>query len=158
MFDALRMLGDYAGERRLRIGVETMQPDSIREYADLIAETRNPAVGAAIDTGHIRGAREVGIPPERRNNAEARARFHDVLNTLVSTVGEHLAHFHISDVRATDWVDHKIIGNGIIDFPRLFGTIRGIGYRYLFVLELEEPNQLAAIEASKNYVRQLMNR
>lgn len=59
MIDTLRLLGDYATERRLTIGVETMQPDSIREYADLIAETAHPAVGAAIDTGHIRGAREV---------------------------------------------------------------------------------------------------
>ena len=158
MIDTLRLLGDYAGERGLRIGVETMQPDSVREYADLIAETRHPAVGAAIDTGHIRGAREVGVPPERRNTAEARAKFNDVLNTLVSAVGEHLVHFHISDVRATDWVDHKSIGSGIVDFTRLFGTIRGIGYRHLCVLELEEPNQLAAIEASKNYVQQLMNR
>jgi sugar phosphate isomerase/epimerase len=157
MIDTLRTLGDYAGARRLTIGVETMQPDSVREYADLIAETRHPAVGAAIDTGHIRGAREVGIPPERRNTAEARAKFNDVLNSLVSTVGEHLVHFHISDVRATDWVDHQSIGSGIIDFPRLFGTIRRIGYRRLFVLELEEPNQLAAVERSKKYVEGLMS-
>jgi sugar phosphate isomerase/epimerase len=158
MIDTLRLLGDYAEERQLKIGVETMQPDSIREYADLIAETRHPAVGAAIDTGHIRGAREVGIPPERRNSAEARARFNDVLNTLVSTAGEHLAHFHISDVRATDWVDHKSIGSGIIDFPRLFATIRRTRYRGLFVLELEEPNQLAAVEQSRKYVDRLMRR
>lgn len=156
MIDTLRMLGDYAGERRLEIGVETMQPDSIHEYADLIAETRHPAVGAAIDTGHIRGAREVGIPTERRNTGEARARFNDVLDTLVSTVGHQLAHFHISDVRATDWVDHKTIGSGIIDFPRLFATIRRTGYRGLFVLELEEPNQLAAVEQSKKYVEGLL--
>jgi sugar phosphate isomerase/epimerase len=158
MIHTLRMLGDYAGERRLKIGVETMQPDSIREYADLIAETRHPAVGAAIDTGHIRGAREVGIPTERRNTDEARARFNDVLDTLVSTIGHHLAHFHISDVRATDWVDHKTIGSGIIDFPRLFATIRRTGYRRLFVLELEEPGQLAAVEQSKKYVEGLLRR
>ena len=158
MIDTLRMLGDYAGERRLKIGVETMQPDSIREYVDLIAETRHPAVGAAIDTGHIRGAREVGVPTERRNTDEARARFNDVLDTLVSSVGGQLVHFHISDVRATDWVDHKTIGSGIIDFPRLFATIRRTGYRGLFVLELEEPNQLAAVEQSKKYVEGLMRR
>ena len=106
------------------------------------------AVGAATIRS-IRGAREKGISPERRNTAEARARFNDVLNTLVSTLGEQLVHFHISDVRATDWVDHKRIGSGIGDFPRLFGTVRGIGYRHLFVLELEEPNQLTAIEQAR---------
>lgn len=157
MIDTLRLLGDYAAERHLLIGVETMQPDSIREYADLIAETRHPAVGAAIDTGHIRGAREVGIPAGRRNTAEARARFNDVLNTLVTAVGQHLVHFHISDVAAADWVDHKSIGTGIVDFPRLFATVRSIGYRRLFVLELEEPDQLAAVAASKTYVQPLIS-
>jgi sugar phosphate isomerase/epimerase len=152
MIDTLRMLGDYAAERRLKIGVETMQPDSVREYADLIAETRHPAVGATIDTGHIRGSSDIGLPPERRNTAEARARFNDVLDTLVSTVAGNLLHFHISDVRHADWVDHKSIGSGIIDFPRLFATVRRIGYRNLFVLELEEPNQLEAVERSKKYV------
>jgi sugar phosphate isomerase/epimerase len=156
MLETLRMLGDYAGERHLKIGVETMQPDSVREYADLVAETRHPAVGATIDTGHIRGSSDIGLPPERRNTEEARARFNDVLNMLVSTVADKLLHFHVSDVRAADWVDHKSIGSGIIDFPRLFGTVRRAGYRNLFVLELEEPNQLEAVKQSKTYVEGLI--
>jgi sugar phosphate isomerase/epimerase len=156
MIDTLRMLGDYAGERHLKLGVETMQPDSVREYADLIAETRHPAVGATIDTGHIRGSSDIGLPAERRNSDEARARFNDVLNTLVSTIADRLLHFHVSDVRAADWVDHKSIGSGVIDFPRLFGTARRIGYRNLFVLELEEPNQLEAVKQSKAYVEALL--
>jgi sugar phosphate isomerase/epimerase len=157
MVDTLRMLGDYAAERHLKIGVETMQPDSVREYVDLIAEARHPAVGATIDTGHIRGSRDIGLPPERRDTDEARARFNDVLNTLVSAVADKLLHFHISDVSAADWIDHKRIGSGIIDFPRLFGTIRRIGYQHLFVLELEEPDELEAVEQSRKYVETLMS-
>jgi sugar phosphate isomerase/epimerase len=156
MIDTLRMLGDYAAERHLKIGVETMQPDSVREFADLIAETRHPAIGATIDTGHIRGSSDIGLPVERRNTEEARERFNDVLNTLVSAVADKLVHFHISDVWAADWVDHKRIGSGVIDFPRLFGTVRRIGYRQLFVLELEEPNQLEAVAQSKHYVETLL--
>ena len=158
MVETLRMLGDYAAERHLKIGVETMQPDSVREYAELIAEARHPAVGATIDTGHIRGSLDIGLPPERRNTDEARRRFNDVLNMLVSTVREKLMHFHISDVQAADWVDHKRIGSGIIDFPRLFETVHRIGYRNLFVLELEEPNELQALEQSKKYVEALIRR
>jgi sugar phosphate isomerase/epimerase len=156
MIETLRMLGDYAQERYLKIGVETMQPSAVREYADLIAETRHPAIGATIDTGHIRGSSDIGLPPERHDTDEARARFNDVLNTLVSTVADKLLHFHISDVSAAGWVDHKSIGSGIIDFPRLFGTIRQIDYRNLFVLELEEPRVLEAVEQSKKYVEALM--
>lgn len=98
------------------------------------------------------------MPVERRNSAEARARFNDVLNTLVTSVGQHLVHFHISDVAAAEWVDHKNIGTGIVDFPRLFATVRSTGCRRLYVLELEEPNQLAAIAASRTYVQPLITR
>jgi sugar phosphate isomerase/epimerase len=156
MIETLRMLGDYAQERRLKIGIETMQPSAVREYADLIAETRHPAIGATIDTGHIRGSSDIGLPVDRQNTDEARARFNDVLNTLVSTVADNLLHFHISDVSAAGWVDHKSIGSGIIDFPRLFGTIREINYQQLFVLELEEPKVLEAVEESKAYVEALI--
>lgn len=156
MVDTLRMLGDYAAERKLRIGIETMQPDSVREYVDLIGAVDHPAVGATIDTGHIRGASDIGLPADRRDTDEARARFDDVLNRLVSTLGNKVIHFHLSDVRRNDWVDHKTIGSGAIDSRRLFETIRSIGYRGLFVLELEEPNQREALQRSKDYVERLM--
>lgn len=156
MIDTLRSLGDYAAERNLKLGVETMQPDSARDYARLVADVRHPAVGAAIDTGHIRGSRDIGLPPERRDSDEARARFNDVLNLLVADLADKVVHFHISDVRATDWMDHRRIGSGIVDFPRLFATIRRIPYRGVFVLELEEADKLSAVEQSKAYVARLL--
>jgi sugar phosphate isomerase/epimerase len=158
MIDTLRRLGDYAGERGLKLAVETMQPDSVRDYSELLTELRHPAVGAAIDTGHIRGSRDIGLPPERRDSDDARARFNDVLISLVAGLGDKVAHFHISDVRASDWADHRRIGSGVIDFPRLLGTIRRIGYRGVFVLELEEPEVLPAVEQSKTYVERLLGR
>ena len=156
MIDTLRGLGDYAAERGLKVGVETMQPDSARDYAQLFADLRHPAVGAAIDTGHIRGSRDIGLPPERRDSDDARARFNGVLNSLVADLADKVVHFHISDVRASDWADHRQIGSGIIDFARLFGTIRRIRYRGVFVLELEEPDVVAAVEHSKTYVERLL--
>ena len=89
---------------------------------------------------------------------EARARFNEVLNSLVAGLGDKVSHFHISDVRASDWADHRRIGSGVIDFPRLFGTIRRISYRGVFVFELEEPEVLPAVEQSKTYVERLLGR
>jgi sugar phosphate isomerase/epimerase len=156
MIDTLRSLGDYAGRRDILLGIETMQPDSVREYVDLIAETAHPFVGATVDTGHIRGSRDIGLPADRRDSDEARARFNDVLNQLVTELGDKVLHFHLSDVQRTDWTDHKRIGSGIIDFARLFTTVTRIRYRRLFVFELEDPTLSAALAQSKAFVEPLL--
>ena len=156
MLDTLRALGDYAGERGLELGIETMQPDSVREYVELVAAVDHPRVGAVIDTGHIRGSTDIGLPPERRDTGAARARFNDVLNRLVRDLGPKALHFHLSDVRREDWADHRTIGSGIIDFPRLFTTLRGMQYHRLFVFELEELDPVGALERSKAHVAPLL--
>lgn len=156
MVDTLRALGDYAGERGLDLGIETMQPDSAREYAELVAAVNHPRVGAAIDTGHIRGSTEIGLPPDRRDTPEARERFNDVLNRLVKDLGRKVLHFHLSDVRREDWADHHTIGSGIVDFRRLFTTLREMQYNRLFVFELEEPDAVDALERSKAHVEPLL--
>lgn len=156
MVAALRQLGDYAADRGLALGIETMQPDSVRDYSELIFAVNHPLVGAVIDTGHIRGSTDIGIPVERRDSEEARMRFNDVLNTLVTVLGEKVFHFHLSDVRSSDWVDHRTIGTGIVDFTRLFHSLRRIQYEKLLVLELEVADQVNALKASKVYVEHLM--
>lgn len=156
MVETLRMLGDYAGERGLTIGLETMQPDSVPEYIGLLADVDHPRVGATIDTGHIRGAREIGLPEERRDSAEGRTRFNDVLDELVEALGEKTVHVHLSDVRSADWRDHQAIGTGIVDFARFFDTLRAQRYDGLLVFELEEPETVRALGASKAYVEQLI--
>lgn len=156
MIDTLRSLGDYAGARGIDLGVETMQPDSARDYADLFTDVDHPHVGAAVDTGHIRGSTDIGLPQDRRDTAGARARFNDVLNRLVKDLGPKVLHVHLSDVRRTDWADHRTIGSGIVDFPRLFATLREMQYKRLFVLELEEPDPLGALERSRAHVEPLL--
>ncbi len=156
MVDTLRALGDYAADRGLELGIETMQPDSVRDYTELIAAVDHPRVGAVIDTGHIRGSTDIGLPPERRDSEEARARFNDVLDTLVTLLGDKVFHVHLSDVQSADWVDHKTIGTGIVDFPRLFSTLRRVDYDKLLVLELEVVDQVNALKVSKAYVERLM--
>jgi sugar phosphate isomerase/epimerase len=156
MIDTLRELGDYAARRQLKLGFETMQPDSVRDFAELVQAVDHSHVGAVIDTGHIRGATDIGLPAAQRDTDEARGRFNDVLNALVTTVGTKVLHVHVSDVSRADWTDHRAIGTGIIDFPRLFATLRRIGFRGLYVLELEEPDTVGALTRSKAYVEKLL--
>lgn len=152
MLDTFRSLGDYAGERGLRVGLETMQPDSARDYTELIFEIDHPMVGATIDTGHIRGSTDIGLPPERRDSDQARERFNDVLDALFTTLGDKVYHVHLSDVQRTDWRDHRSIGSGIIDFSRVFRTLERMDYGGLLVLELEEPDQVEALRSSRAVV------
>lgn len=156
MVDTFRLLGDYAGRHGLKIGLETMQPNSVREYTDLIFEINHPKVGAAIDSGHIQGATDIKLPAERRDSVEGRQKFNEVLNRIIALVGEKIVHVHLSDVRGSDWRDHQRIGTGIIDFPRLFRTLRKKKYEGLMVLELEEPESIRALQASKSYVEQVL--
>ena len=156
MIDVLRSLGDYSAQRSIRLGIETMQPDSVRDFTDLIAETDHANVGAVMDTGHIRGSVDVGIPAERRDTEDARARFNHVLNTLVGAHGKKVFHVHLSDVRRSDWADHREIGSGIIDWPRLFTTLRRSGFGGLYVFELEEPDTTGALQRSRLHVEKMV--
>ena len=156
MVEILTRLGDFAGERGLTIGLETMQPDSVAEYVQLITDINHPRVGATIDTGHIRGARDITVPPDLRDSAEGRQQFNDVLNRLVHELGEHVVHVHLSDVQSRDWRDHRALGTGIVDFPRFFRSLAEESFDGLLVLELEEPNTLAALRSSRSLVEKLI--
>jgi hypothetical protein len=46
MVDTLRALGDYAADRGLALGIERMQPESLRDYVDG-APRRKSSVAAA---------------------------------------------------------------------------------------------------------------
>ena len=156
MIETLRMLGDYAGERGLTIGIETMQPNSAIDFTALVFDTDHPAIGATVDTGHIRGATDIELPKERRHTEEGSRRFNDVLMDLTEALEDKLVHVHLSDVRMADWKDHESVGTGIIDFPRFIATLRRMRYDGLMVFELEEANTVEALAASKEYVEALM--
>lgn len=157
MLDTFRSLGDYAGERGLKIGLETMQPNSVEEYTGLIFDVDHPAVGATVDTGHIRGASDIALPPNRRFTSEGTEQFNSVLNRTVEILGDKMVHAHLTDVRGSDWRDHQTLGSGIIDFARFSETLRRINYSGLLVFELEERDQTAALRASKEHVEDVMS-
>jgi sugar phosphate isomerase/epimerase len=156
MVDTLRALGDHAGRHGIRVGVETMQPPSVQEYAQLIHDVAHPHVGATIDTGHIRGAADLQIPLPRRQQPEARQRYNDVLAQVLDAVGDKLLHFHLTDVRAADWVDHHTVGTGIVDFARLVATLKKRRFPGLMVFELEEPDEVGALQASRAHMAKLL--
>lgn len=151
MRDTFRRLGDYAGSKGIRIGLETMQPASVQEFSQLIFDINHPQVGATIDTGHIRGSSDIGLANEQKYTSEGSTRFNQVLFQLIETLGEKVYHYHLTDVRQSNWRDHHTLGTGIIDFPRLFQKLNHQQYKGLLVFELEEPAQLEALQASKQY-------
>lgn len=154
--DTFRYLGDYAARLGLQLGIETMQPNSVSEYTGLIQEINHPSVGATIDTGHIRGAVDIGLPADRRDSAEGRQKFNDVLCKIVELLGEKVLHFHLTDVKGPEWRDHHTVGTGIVDFPRLFGLIKKQGLKSLLIFELEEPDRINALKSSKSFIERLM--
>lgn len=158
MLETFRSLGDYAAERGIKIGLETMQPNSVADYTQLIVDIDHPAVGATVDTGHIRGATDIGLPVEQRSTEEGTERFNDVLTRTVLLLGEKLLHVHLTDVQRSDWRDHKTVGSGIIDFARFFDALHSVEYGGLLVFELEEPDQIAALQASKAHVEGILKK
>lgn len=151
----LARIGDYAAERKIKIGIETMQPDTVRDFTELIQDLNHAHVGAVIDTGHIRSCRDLVILPEERNTPRARRQYNEVLFRLVETLGSRVFHYHLNDVRGEDWVDHRTLGTGIVDFQRLFQHLARSAWKGLMVLELEEPDSVAALEQSKSFIEKL---
>jgi sugar phosphate isomerase/epimerase len=59
-------------------------------------------------------------------------------------------------VRATDWRDHRTLGGGIVDWTRLLRRISSLGYSGAFALELEEPDEVAALQQSRDHFRRVL--
>ncbi len=156
MVGAFRDLGDYAGERGVKLGIETGCPNLISEYTRLILDINHPFVGGLIDVGHCFFYADVVRKPQERGTPEAVQRGNDCLNQIVETLGPKNLHFHLHDFRPQDWRDHRAVGRGVIDFARLFGTLKKIGYAGCLTFELEETHLLDALRQSKSAIEALM--
>jgi len=155
MLDVFRRLGDQAAKRKLRIGIETMQPDTSDDYVRLIHEIGHPNVGATIDTGHIRGAKDLLVSPNQRGTPEARAAYNHLLGKIIERLGDKVVHYHLSDVRATDWADHRLLGSGIVDFAPVLRAATRLRRPPLLVMELEESDGPAALAASRAHLQKV---
>ena len=156
MVEILRCLGDHASRHGIKLGIETMLPSSIEDYVGLIAEVDHDCVGATIDVGHISGCSDLQVAPDQRGTEEACRQYNDTLIEIVERLGDKIHHFHLHDVRRTDWRDHRAAGTGIVDFERLFGVLKSRGYGGLLTFELEEAEIVPALAASKEHIEKLM--
>lgn len=156
MIDTFRDLGDYCTCHKIRLCIETMMPDSFNEFVSLIRDINHPHVGAAIDVGHIGGCDRLSSVRSKFEFDEAAKRYNDCLIELVEILGEKNFHFHIHDVRAEDWRDHRQPGTGIVDFKRLFNILEDINYTRLLTFELEEPDIVESLTASKIYIEKII--
>jgi len=150
--ERLRKIGDQAAEEGIRIGVENAG-GSRSDYQSLLAAVQHPVVGATIDVGHCAYFTEVqGI----EDTGERVVALNDTILELARELDDYLFHFHVHNVRRSDWLDHRSLVGGTIDFTRLVEELTEAGYTGLFDMELEEPDKEEAARASGEYLGRLL--
>jgi sugar phosphate isomerase/epimerase len=116
---AFRRLGDLAGERGMRIGLENLTVRAVSapyEVLDLVSAIDHPAIGITLDTSH---ANVMGLD----------------IPTVIREFGPYLIATHISDNDGSG-DQHLTPGNGSIDWPPVMHALRQVGYDGLFNLEI----------------------
>lgn len=154
--DALRRLGDAAGEAGCTIAVENLidtVPATADLYCALVWNADHEAVGACIDTGHVLGF----VEPRLRRTPEGAAVLSATLADMARTLGPKLRHVHVHDVRARDWRDHREVGTGVIDYRPFFEALRDVSYDGALSLEMEEPDRRGAVARSAARIRDLID-
>lgn len=147
----LRRIGDYAGERGVRIGVENEGGPCAR-YLGLVEAVDHPSVGATLDVGHCAYIPRVLAVEDPDGRAVA---LNETIHTMVEALGPRLFSVHVHDVQPGDWRDHHCVGSGIIDFPALFRALHRVHYTDLLEIELEEPDREAAATRTGAYLTTL---
>jgi sugar phosphate isomerase/epimerase len=143
--DTFRRLGDRAGEAGITLTVETGYPAGVETFAQLIHDIGHPAVGANVDVGHLVGY----LPPEVRGTPEGAERYRQALFAQLEALGKKVYHFHLHDVRQSDFRDHRAAGRGFLDYSAIVGWCVRNRYAGLFAFELEEPDLVPALRESK---------
>lgn len=131
IIETCRDLGDYAGNRKLRMGIETLFPNETNQYIDLIMEIGHPFVGATVDVGHM----HYYICHQLHRTVAGEEKFNKDLLHLITELKDKVYHLHLHNVRKSDWRDHMSVTDGIIDYDALFSALRKTGYHGLMVLE-----------------------
>lgn len=121
---------DRAGSRLMLENVYEERPGEIRELFDRLAPA---GVGWCLDGGHL--------------TAFGRAPLEEWLEVLGPFIGQ----LHLHDNRGRK-DDHLPLGQGVIDFPRLFDYLKTAPKRPVMTLEIHEPDGL---EASLAYLERL---
>jgi len=146
--DTFRSLGDRAGEAGVTLTVETGWPVGVEALAGLIHDIGHPAVGANVDVGHLVGY----LTPEVRATEEGPAIYRQTLLAQLEALSDKVYHFHLHDVRTSDFRDHRAAGRGFLDYGEIMRWCERTGYAGLLVFELEEPDMVRALRESREVV------
>lgn len=149
LVQTFRALGDCAGEAGISLTIEIGYPTGVELFARLIHEIDHPAVGANVDVGHLVGY----LPAERRGTEEGADLYRRTLMSQLHALGEKVYHFHLHDVRQSDFRDHRAAGRGFLDFGEIMRWCEHQRYEGLWVFELEEPDKVPALRGSRTILK-----
>ena len=137
----LREWGDYAAKHRFKLAFETGHPASVGEFVRLAREVNHDAVGCTIDVGHQRGYKELvaRVKPADKGTPEGIRAYNDTTLAIIDGLREKVLHLHVHDIDPATWAEHKPIGTGFVDYPRLIAKLRQIDYRGLLMFEIGGP-------------------
>lgn len=124
LIESLQQLSELAVRAGVRIGMEVADWFMPADRFGLIEELDLPRVGITLDTGHISFV-EDGRPMYENFGT---------IGGFIEHFGGLLFHVHIHDFDGRR--DHLPIGNGSIDFERLFDSLGRIGYEGAVSLEM----------------------
>jgi sugar phosphate isomerase/epimerase len=150
--DTFRQLGNHAGEAGITVTIETGYPVGVDPFAGLIHDIAHPAVGANVDVGHLVGY----LPVEVRRTPEGPERYRQTLLAQLEALGDKVYHFHLHDLRESDFRDHRAVGRGFLDYRAIMRWCVNAGYEGLFAFELEESDMVEALRESKAAVEAAM--
>jgi len=140
-----REWGDIAAKGGFKLAIETGYPSSVREHVRLVKEIDHDRVGCAIDVGHQVGFADFNarVKPAERSTPKGIAAYNDVMHEIIDQLGSKIFHFHVHDVDPKAWKDHRPIGAGVVDYPRLLRKLKQTNYAGLLVLEIESTQERA---------------
>lgn len=141
MLERFRHWGDLAGKHRIRLAMETGYPRSVHGFVRLVKEVDHPWVGATIDVGHQSQYEELvaRVKPEQRGTPEGIRAYNDTTISIIEQLRDKVFHLHVHDIDPKTWKEHRPLGIGFVDYPRLIATLRQIGYTGLLMLEIGAP-------------------
>lgn len=112
LVDSCLRLCDHADRRDVRLAFEPepgMFVDTMTRFADLSAQVAHPRFGLTLDIGHLYCTGETPVTPHLEQWADV------------------LWNVHLEDIR--DGIhDHRMFGEGDVDFAELFAGLGKVGY------------------------------
>lgn len=139
LVDQCVRLADFAGERGVKLAFEPepgMFLDTMEKFAELHGRVNRPNFGLTIDIGHLACQGEVPVSAQ-----------------LVKWK-DWLWNVHIEDM-VPGVHDHRMFGEGAVDFPDVFAGLRAAGYdRGVYVeLSRHSHNAVAAARQSLEFLK-----